>query len=189
MYKKPPFSEVFNPFGRPRSPKGPWWDQSLLSGHRLIAFQNNGLHASIPLFESNKESNNINNLEVHVVHGGRQRSPSSQLSHPDLYVYRVTLVVEYLGWDDYHFGHSTVRLFLPGRGELPFMMSAKFSGFVAGNQNLTCVPFWCSVRTQLERQEYFIIHPLINSRLKGAGVGSYEDMRRVMRFKINATLP
>ena len=28
------------------------------------------------------------------------------------------LVVEYLGWDDYHFGHSTVWLFLPGRGEL-----------------------------------------------------------------------
>ena len=32
--------------------------------------------------------------------------------------YRVTLVVEYLGWDDYHFGHSTVRPFLPGRCEL-----------------------------------------------------------------------
>ena len=30
----------------------------------------------------------------------------------------MTLVVVYLGWDDYHFGHSTVRLFLPGRGEL-----------------------------------------------------------------------
>ena len=35
-----------------------------------------------------------------------------------IYYYRVTLVVEYLGWDDYNFGHSTVRLFLPGRGEL-----------------------------------------------------------------------
>ena len=43
-------------------------------------------------------------------------------------------------------------------------------------------------RTQLECQVEFIIHPLINSRLKGAGVGSYEDMRRVIRFKINATL-
>ena len=30
----------------------------------------------------------------------------------------MNLVVEYLGWDDYNFGHSTVRLFLPGRGEL-----------------------------------------------------------------------
>ena len=30
----------------------------------------------------------------------------------------VTLVVEYLGSDDYHFGHSAIRLFLPGRGEL-----------------------------------------------------------------------
>ena len=32
-------------------------------------------------------------------------------------MYRVTLVVTYLGWDDYQFGHSTVRPFLPGRGE------------------------------------------------------------------------
>ena len=30
----------------------------------------------------------------------------------------MTLVVEYLGWDDYRFGHSTVSLFLPGGGEL-----------------------------------------------------------------------
>ena len=29
----------------------------------------------------------------------------------------VTLVVEYICWNDYHFGNSTVRLFLPGRGE------------------------------------------------------------------------
>ena len=28
------------------------------------------------------------------------------------------MVVEYLGWDDYHFGHFSVRWFLPGRGEL-----------------------------------------------------------------------
>ena len=32
--------------------------------------------------------------------------------------YRVTLVVEYLGWDDSHLGLSTVRPFLPGRYEL-----------------------------------------------------------------------
>ena len=33
-------------------------------------------------------------------------------------VCRVTLVVKFLSWDDYHFGHSRVRLFLLGREEL-----------------------------------------------------------------------
>ena len=84
-----------------------------------------------------------------AAHGGRQQSPSSQLSHPDLYVYR------YLGWDDYHFDHSTVRLFLPGRGELPYMMSAKFSVL---SLSRISVPFVCFLGTPLPSSTADVIY-------------------------------
>ena len=41
-----------------------------------------------------------------------------KLHNRGIFAYRVTLVVEYLQVGMTHFGHSTVRLFLPGRGSL-----------------------------------------------------------------------
>ena len=46
--------------------------------------------------------------------GGRETTFSSSESTESVNTFRVTLVVAHLGWDDYHFGHSTVSPFLPG---------------------------------------------------------------------------
>ena len=71
MYKKPPFSEAFKPSGRPRSPQMAcrYRRNVRRSAHGVSKQSPPWVHAKMqcPLFESNKESNKINNLEVLLI--------------------------------------------------------------------------------------------------------------------------